>query len=181
MIVVEISVSTKKHLNHIRMMDKELLEALNTQMNREFHAAYLYLAMAAYFERENLKGFAKWMRAQAEEEVEHAMKFFDFINDRNEKVVLKPIEEPKQAWSSPLEAFQDAYNHECKVSKYIHQIYELAQEKKDYPTQVFLHWFIEEQVEEEEQTLRMVELLEKAGDNFAAILELDRQLGAREE
>jgi len=162
------------------MMDKELLDALNTQLNREFHAAYLYLAMAAYFERENLKGFAKWMRAQANEELEHAMKFFDFINERNETVVLKPIEEPKQTWNSPLEAFKDAYEHEKKVSHYIHQIYELAQQKKDYPTQVFLHWFITEQVEEEDQTLQIVELLEKAGDNFAAILELDEQLGSRE-
>ncbi len=162
------------------MMDKELLDALNTQMNREFHAAYLYLAMAAYFESENLKGFAKWMRAQANEELEHAMKFFDFINERNETVVLKPIEAPKQEWNSPLEAFKDAYEHERKVSNYIHQIYELAQQKKDYPTQVFLHWFITEQVEEEDQTLQIVELLEKAGDNFAAILELDERLGSRE-
>ena len=161
-------------------MDKELLDALNTQMNREFHAAYLYLAMAAYFESENLKGFAKWMRAQANEELEHAMKFFDFINERNETVVLKPIEAPKQEWNSPLEAFKDAYEHERKVSNYIHQIYELAQQKKDYPTQVFLHWFITEQVEEEDQTLQIVELLEKAGDNFAAILELDERLGSRE-
>ncbi|NPA33747.1 MAG: ferritin [Chlorobi bacterium] len=161
-------------------MDKELLDALNIQLNREFHSAYFYLAMAAYFERENLKGFAKWMRAQAKEEADHAMKFFDFINERNETVVLKPIEVPKQTWSSPLEVFKDAYEHEQKVSHYIHRLYELAQEKRDYPTQVFLHWFITEQVEEEDQTLQIVELLEKAGDNFAAILELDEQLGSRE-
>jgi ferritin len=162
-------------------MNKKILKALNEQLNRELFSAYLYLSMAAYFERENLEGFAKWMKIQAQEELEHAMKFFDFINERGGKVVLEKLDKPKTDWKSPLEAFEDAYEHEKFISKNIHDIYKLAEKLNDYPTKVFLHWFIDEQVEEEDQTLKIVEILRKIGKSAGALYHLDHRLSKRKE
>jgi len=128
-----------------------------------------------------LEGFAKWMKIQAQEELEHAMKFFDFINERGGKVVLEKLDKPKTDWKSPLEAFEDAYEHEKFISKNIHDIYKLAEKLNDYPTKVFLHWFIDEQVEEEDQTLKIVEILRKIGKSAGALYHLDHRLSKRKE
>ena len=162
-------------------MNKRILKALNEQLNRELFSAYLYLSMSAYFERENLEGFAKWMKIQAKEELEHAMRFFDFINERGGKVVLEKLDKPKTDWKSPLEAFEDAYEHEKFITKNINDIYALAEKLNDYPTKVFLHWFIDEQVEEESQTLKIVEILRKIGKSAGALYHLDHRLSKREE
>lgn len=153
--------------------------ALNDQIANEFQAAYQYLAMAAYFTRENLDGFAHWMAKQREEEVAHGMKIFDFVHDRDGKVALRALEKPTVDFDSPLDAFRHAYDHEKNVTKRIHELFETAVEEKDYPTQTLLQWFITEQVEEEATALKYVEQLERVGDSGTGLLMLDREMGSR--
>lgn len=154
---------------------------MNEQIKNELFSAYLYLAMAAYFETKNLGGFAHWMRIQSQEEVEHAMKFFNFINDRGGKVTLMAIDQPKVEWKSALDAFNDAYAHEQLVTSMINHVYEVALTEKDYPAQVMLQWFINEQVEEEKNASEIVEHLKMIEERGTAMLMLDRQLAQREE
>ena len=157
------------------MFDPALEAALNDQLNREFSSEYLYLAMAAHLEHENFPGFASWMRAQAAEEHDHAMRFFTFIDDRGGRVRLGAIAEPPLEFGSPLEAFAAALEHERSISRSIEDLYERA----DRPTQAFLDWFLTEQVEEEKTVGQIVESLRLAADSGPAMLILDRELGAR--
>lgn len=161
-------------------MKKEIEQELNKQLNRELYSAYLYLSMAAYFESLSLKGFAHWLKIQAKEEVGHAMKFFEFINERNSRVALEAIDKPKIEWSSPVEAFKDVYENEQKVTSYIHQLLELAISEKDYAAQNFLQWFVSEQVEEESQSLEILNKVEFTKNSVGGLLALDHQLGKRE-
>jgi len=161
-------------------MDTKLTEALNDQLNNELHAAYTYLSMHAHFEAEHWPGFAHWMDLQSHEEVEHAMKFYNFILERDEAITLQAIDAPPAEFQSPLDAFQKALAHEQKVTQQIHEIYKIAEDVGDYPTQVFLHWFIEEQVEEEEITEDAVARLQRAGDDVGALMVLDREFGERQ-
>jgi ferritin len=161
------------------MLNPAIEQALNDQIQKEFHSAYIYLAMSAYFEAENLPGAAHWMRHQAEEEQEHAMKIFDFVNDRGGRVALQAIGEPPAGYASPLAVFEAAYAHEQKVTKSIHGLYALAVKEGDYPTQVMLQWFIDEQVEEEKNASAIVAQLHMVGDSPAALFMIDRQLAAR--
>ncbi len=160
-------------------MNEKIEKAFNDQINEELYSSYVYLAMAAHFEALNLEGFASWMRHQAQEEVEHAMRFFTHINRRGGRVSLKAIGEPPKDFGSPLDAFKTALAHEQHITGTINTLYYLAQEEKDYPAQIELQWFIDEQVEEEENTGRVVELLKMAGDNKGALLMLDRELAKR--
>jgi len=161
------------------MLSKNVQDAINEQIKNELFSAYLYLAMSAYFEAENLPGCARWMRMQSNEEVEHAMKFFDFIFDRGGRVTLKAIDQPVFEWKSSLAAFEQAYEHEQKVTSMINNIYAVATKENDYPTQVMLHWFIEEQVEEEKNASTIVEQLKMIGDHTNGLLMLDHRLGER--
>ncbi|HUS70404.1 MAG TPA: ferritin [Anaerolineae bacterium] len=161
------------------MLGKKLEDAINEQVNKELYSAYLYLSMSAYCEAENLPGFANWMRAQAQEEVGHAMRFFDYVNARGGRVVLKAIEVPPPIWKSPLEMFEQVLEHERKVTGTINRLYELALAEKDYAAQVELQWFITEQVEEEDSAGQVVEQLRRVGDQPMGLLMLDRQLGER--
>lgn len=160
-------------------MNEKVQGAFNDQINEELYSSYIYLAMAAHFESMNLDGFASWMRQQAQEEVDHAMRFFDHISRRGGRVVLKAIGEPPVDYGTPLNAFEKALAHEQHITGRIHQLYKLATDEGDYPAQMELQWFIDEQVEEEENTGRMVEQLKMAGDNKGALLMLDRELGKR--
>lgn len=162
-------------------MDQELRNALNAQIKHELDSAYLYLAMSAHFEAENLPGFAKWMRLQAREEQAHAMRFFDYLNDRGERIVLDAVDRPPAEFDSPLAIFEAAQEHEKKVTGLIHSLYDLASQKKDYATQVMLQWFVEEQVEEEKSAGEIVLQLRMVGTNPAALFMLDRQMGSRSE
>ena len=157
------------------MFDPALESAMNDQLNREFASEYLYLAMAAHLEHESFPGFAAWMRAQAAEEHEHAMRFFDFIDDRGGRVHLQAIAEPPIGFGAPLDAFEKALEHERGISRSIEELYERA----DRPTQAFLDWFLTEQVEEEKTVGQIVESLRLAADSGPALLILDRELGAR--
>lgn len=163
------------------MLSKPIYQALNDQVAHEFYAAHLYLAMSAYFEAHTLPGFARWMRRQSEEERAHAMKFFDYINDRGASVELQAIDQPPGEFQSPLDAFEQALRHEQKVTGLIHNIYALALAESDYATQAMLHWFISEQVEEEKSASQVIEQLKMTGGESSALLLLDRELGGRGE
>jgi ferritin len=160
-------------------LSKALQDAINDQIHHEFHSAYVYLSMSAYLEAASFKGFAHWMRVQATEEVNHAMKLFDYVNDRNGRVVLKALEQPSSDFKSVLGAFEQAYEHEQKVTKMIHNLYELATRENDYATQVQLTWFITEQVEEEATASQVVDRLKIAGNDGAALLMLDSEFASR--
>lgn len=161
------------------MISKAMQDAINEQINKELYSAYLYLSMAAYFEDKNLSGFGHWMRIQADEEREHAMKFFDHLLDRGGRPLLKVIAAPETEWKSSLEAFREVQAHEAKVTASINALYELALKEKDYPAQVMLHWFIDEQVEEEKNAAEIVQQLELIEAHGTAVLMLDHRLAKR--
>ncbi|NIP44838.1 MAG: ferritin [candidate division Zixibacteria bacterium] len=161
------------------MLSSNMKKALNDQINAELYSAYLYLSMAAYFEDTNLPGMAGWMKAQAQEEVGHAMKFYGYVFDRDSKVELKAIDGPKTKWASPLAAFEDAYKHEQKVTGLIHKLVDLANKEKDHATRSFLNWFVDEQVEEEASTKMIADRLKVIGDSKPGLFMLDRELAGR--
>ncbi len=161
------------------MMSEKLHKAMNEQINAEMYSAYLYLSMATWFEDENLSGMAVWMKSQAKEEMEHAMKFYGFINDRRQKVDLLPIEGPKTSWSSPAEAFKESLEHEQYVTSRINALMDMARKEKDYATEAFLQWFITEQVEEEASVDAILSKIQAMGDAKHAVFMLDHELGKR--
>ena len=161
------------------MLSKTLQDAMNEQIKNELYSAYLYLSMSAYCETANLPGFAHWMRLQAQEEETHAMKFFDFIHERGGRVVLQAIDQPPAEFQSPLKVFKQTLEHEQKVTGLINDLYALAVQEKDYASQVFLQWFVTEQVEEEDSATQILETLKMIGDKSHALLMLDRELGGR--
>ena len=161
------------------MLNKKVQDAINEQIKNELYSAYLYLSIAAYSEASNLPGLAHWMRLQSQEEVEHAMKFFDFINDRGGRVVLQAIDQPPTEFESPLAIFEQTLEHERKVTAMINQLYELALRENDYPSQVLLQWFIEEQVEEEKNAEQILQTLKMIGDKPQGLVMVDRELGRR--
>jgi len=161
------------------MFSKRVFELMNKQIKYELDSAYLYLSMAAYFESENLPGCARWMRLQANEEQEHAMKFFDFIFERGESVTLLGIDQPPAKFDSVREVFKQTLEHEKKVTSLIETIYAAALEDKDYASQIFLNWFIDEQIEEEKNATDILETLRIGGESGPSLLMLDRQLGKR--
>lgn len=161
------------------MISQAMQDAINKQIRDELYSAYLYLSMAAYFETTSLPGFASWMRMQSQEEVSHAMKLFDFVNERGGRVTLHAIDQPPLEFESPQAVFEATYEHEQKVTGLIHDLYELALEEKDYPAQVMLHWFIDEQVEEEDAVSAILDVLERVGDKGQGLVMLDRELGQR--
>ena len=163
------------------MIGKPMQDAMNEQINKELFSSYLYLSMAAYFEDKNLPGFGHWMRMQADEEREHAMKFYDFILETGGRVQLKAIEAPKSEWKSALEVAEEVAAHEAKVTASIYALYELALKEKDYPAQMMLQWFISEQVEEEKNAAEIVANLKLIEERGTAILMLDHRLAKRKE
>ena len=161
-------------------ISKKMQEALNKQINAELYSAYLYLSVVAYFESMSLSGFAHWMKEQAKEEIEHAMKIFNYVFERGGEVKLTEIDKPKANWDSPLAAFENAYKHEQHVTALIHKLLDKARAEKDHATDVFLHWFVEEQVEEEASAQEIVEKLKMIGSMKPALIVLDKKLGKRE-
>jgi ferritin len=161
------------------MINQPVLDRMNEQIAHELYSAYLYLSMSAYFETINLPGFATWMRIQAGEEQEHAMKFYNFILDRNNKVVLQAIQQPPVDFSSPQDVFKQSYEHEQKVTALINNIYTAALADKDVASQIFLQWFITEQVEEEKNASQVLDILTKIGSSVGGLYQLDHRLGKR--
>jgi len=161
------------------MIGKPMQDSMNEQINKELFSSYLYLSMAAYFEDKNLPGFGHWMRVQADEEREHAMKFYNFILERGGRVALKAIDAPKTEWTSSLEVAEEVAAHEAKVTASIYALYELALKEKDYPAQVMLQWFITEQVEEEKNAAEIVANLTLIEARGTAVMMLDHRLAKR--
>lgn len=161
------------------MIGKAMQDLMNEQINKEVFSSYLYLSMAAYFEGKNLPGFAHWMRIQETEERAHAMKFYDFLLERGGKVALQAIEAPKNEWGSTLEAAEEVVAHETMITASIYALYELALKEKDYPAQVMLQWFINEQVEEEKNAAEIVANLKMIEAHDTAVLQLDHRLSKR--
>lgn len=161
------------------MMSDGLAKAYNEQITLEFASAHAYLQLAAYFSDRSLTGFESWMRLQADEERLHAVKFFDFVLDRGNQVLLGSIDAPTKLPSSALEAFEIALEHEERVTAAIKELFALAESEGDSASFPILQWFLEEQVEEEASVGEIVDQLRFAGDNTAAILMLDRERAGR--
>jgi ferritin len=158
---------------------KQIQEALNDQIRAELHSAYVYLAMSAHFAESNFDGFAHWMRLQAQEELQHAMKLYDYVLERGGHVDLRGVDAPGSDFGSPLQIFETALKHERMITGMIHDMFRLARQEGDYATEHMLQWFIEEQVEEEDSASRAVDQLRMAADSPPALLMLDQRFGAR--
>jgi ferritin len=161
------------------MVSVKMGEALNKQLNAEMYSGYLYLAMAAYFEDIDLEGFANWMKVQAQEELSHGMKFYDYLAQRGARVSLFEIEKPPSEWDSPADVFEHVLSHEKTVSGMIHDLVDLAIEEGDHPTNNFLQWFVAEQVEEEESASTALNKVKLANDASNGLFLLDSDFGTR--
>lgn len=161
------------------MLSKRMEEEINKQINAELYSAYLYQAMAAYFENRNLKGFANWMSVQAKEEMTHAMKFYRFINERGGKVSFFGIDAPKTDWESLVDIFRNILEHEKYVTGRINLLMNIAVEEKDHATANELQWFVAEQVEEEANASEILEQLKFINGEGSGVFMLDRELKTR--
>ena len=161
------------------MISEKMKVALNEQLNAELFSSYLYLSMSAYCESINLKGFAHWMRVQAKEETGHAMKIYSYTHERVGRVILAAVEQPPTEWKSTINVFEETLKHENKVTQLIHNLVELANTEKDYATKSFLKWFIDEQVEEENQANEILQQLKMIKESPQGLLILDSKLGQR--
>ena len=160
-------------------LSQPMQDALNAQIREEFTAFYLYLSMAAHCEAVNFPGFARWLRAQAIEEQGHALRIFDYVQDRGGRVALQAIPQPAHQWKGLLELFEQARDHERRVTASINRLYEIAAAEKDYASHAFLEWFLTEQIEEEKTSTQLADTLRMAGDHPGALLMLDREAAAR--
>ena len=159
------------------MIKGKVLEALNNQLNHEFHSAYHYLAMESYFRAENLNGFAHWARHQYDEEREHALKIYKFIHDRDAKVKLDLISQPPESWESPVAAVEDSFREEQEASSMINDLVDLALAERDHATDIFLRWFVERQVEEESHVVDILNKVRMIGEDKYGLFLLDKDLG----
>ncbi|MCG8431567.1 MAG: ferritin [Candidatus Omnitrophica bacterium] len=162
-------------------MNKRLLKAFNDQIRNELYSAYLYLAMAAWSETKNLGGFSRWMQVQAREETGHAMKLFGFLSARGARVQLQAIPQPPVEFSSPQDVFAKTLEHEQKVTAMLNKLSDIAGDVDDKAAEIFLQWFITEQVEEEQSATTILETLKAIKPDSAALIMLDRELGRRQE
>ncbi len=156
-----------------------MMQAFNKQINEEMFSSYLYLSMAAQFEDMALPGFANWMRVQAQEELSHAIIFFNYIVERGGRVELQAIEKPQKEWKTALKMFEAAYEHECHISELINKLMDLSVQERDYASQNMLQFFVKEQVEEEANADAIVQKIRLMGDAQGAMFMLDRELGTR--
>ncbi len=161
------------------MISKTLEKAINKQINEELFSAYLYTSMQAWFANENLDGMANWMKSQSQEEHYHAMKFFNYLIERGGKVELEAIAKPEIDFDNPLKAFQAALEHERHITKCINDMMDLAIAENDHASRIFLQWYVEEQVEEEDSVDSIVQRLAMLGDHMHGLFMLDRELSDR--
>lgn len=160
-------------------MKKEVLNALNEQINFELYSGYIYLNLSIAMEKENYKGYAKWLANHYKEELAHADQFIEFIQKRDAKPELMTIEMKNFDVKEPLEVAKIILDHENKVTERIYKIHDVAKKSDDYATEIFMHQFINEQIEEEELALDIVDNFTLAGDNIAAKITIDRELGSK--
>jgi len=162
------------------MLSKKMESAINKQVNLEIHSALMYLQMSAHFSQQNLNGFARWMRVQYQEELNHAGKLFDYVLRRDGNITLEAVAAPPKTWRTTLAACEAAYQAEVNNTKQINALMDQAIKENDHATRVILEWFVEEQVEEESSALNLIEQVKMASDEPGAVLLLDRELGARQ-
>ncbi len=162
------------------MLSEKIEHAINKQINAELYSSYLYLSMSSYFESISLTGLAKWMRQQTQEEIFHGMKMFDYVNERGGRVILDAIEQPPANWTSTQEVFDNVLLHEQKVTGLIIDLVNLALDERDHATNIFLQWFVSEQVEEEATAGEIVDKLKLIGNDANGLFMLDRELGQRQ-
>lgn len=161
------------------MINQEIEKKLNKQINLEFWSSQLYLSMSAYFSAKGLPGFAHWMFIQYQEEVTHALKFFNYLIERGGKVILTPIAAVNTEWATTLDVFMETQAHEKEVTERIYQLADAAIANRDHATQSMLRWFIDEQVEEEANVQAIIDTLNLVQDNGYAIYGLDKELATR--
>ncbi len=161
------------------MLNSKIEKAINNQINAEIYSSYLYVSMGMYFESADMSGAAKWMNAQAQEELVHAEKFMNYVNERSGRVILEAIEKPPVEWESGLATFEAALDHERKVSSLINELVALARSENDYMTDNFLQWFVGEQVEEEASAGEVVRKMRLVGESGGGRFMIDKELGLR--
>lgn len=161
------------------MVSESILKLLNEQIKKEFHSAYLYLGIEAYFENQGLKGMANWFRVQAQEELDHAMKFFNYVSEVGGLAELGTIEKVTSTYKSPLEAMKASLHHERYITNSIYKIVDLSIEERDHKTNSFLKWFVDEQVEEEANAEENVKNLELVNDSPNGIFMINKEMAAR--
>jgi len=161
------------------MISSKMENAFNDQVAAEFYSAHLYLSMASYLESIDLPGFANWMRVQYQEEVSHGMKIFEYVIERDGRAIVKPFDGPPAEWKSALDVFQSAYQHEQKVTALINNLMDIALAEKDHAAQIFLQWFVNEQVEEEASAKAITQQLKMLGESKGGLFQIDRELGRR--
>ena len=161
------------------MLSKKMEKALNGQINAEMYSSYMYLSMSAWFEQQGLAGLAKWMNQQAQEEMFHAMKLFKFVNERGGRVLLDAIAKPPTDWKSATDVIQATLKHEQKVTGLINGLVDLAFDERDHATNIFLQWFVSEQVEEEDNVGAVLDKLKLIGKETSGLFTLDQEMGQR--
>lgn len=161
------------------MLNAKVEEAINEQINAEFYSAFLYLSMSAYFQRQNLPGFANWTYVQYLEETTHALKFFKYVNERGGSVKLAAIKAPPTEWKDPIEVYDSIYKHEQLVTSLIYHIVDIAIQERDHASNNMLQWYVAEQVEEEANASLILEQLKRIGDAKESLYVLDKELGLR--
>lgn len=160
-------------------ISQKMQDAINTQIKNEFDNAFLYLSITSWFEENDLKGFAQWNFVQYQEEQTHGIKFYNYIIERQGKATISQIEKPKNDWKSPLDVFEDILAREQETTKAIYSLYKTAQEENDYTSLGFLKWYLDEQVEEENNATEILNKLKMIGDSKSALVLLDAELGRR--
>lgn len=161
------------------MISEKIVDALNEQLKWEFYSANLYLSMAAWFQDAGLPGFANWMRVQYQEETAHALKFYDFILTRGGKVKMSVIDAPAHKWKNILTSYEATAKHEAEVTRRINALTKLSRDENDYATEIFLQWFVTEQIEEEENVKEIIGQLKLIDGDGQGILMLDKEFATR--
>lgn len=161
------------------MLTKRMEEELNKQINAEYWSAYFYLSMSAYLDNEGLAGSANWMRIQYQEEISHALKFFDYIVERGGRVDLMPIAEVPKNWNGIIDIFNETLNHERVVTGLIYNLMDIAIEEKDHAAKSFLQWYVDEQVEEESGVQTILDQLKMVEGKGNGLFMIDKDLGQR--
>ena len=164
----------------VKVISEKVQNVLNSQINKEFYSAYLYLAMSAFFDEIGLYGFANWTKVQAKEEIDHGMILFDYIIERDGKVNLEKIDSPDRNFENPLQVFEKILEHEKFVTESINCVATMSEDECDLATRHFINWYISEQVEEEANARDVITKLKMFGDEKASLYQLDKELGNRE-
>jgi ferritin len=161
------------------MISKKMCKALNEQVNAELFSSYLYLSMSSWFSERSLSGFASWMRVQAQEELSHGMKIYDYILERGGKVQLGTIDQPEADWKSAVAVVEEVAKHEAKVTSLVNDLVDVALSQKDHAANIFLQWFVSEQVEEEASVGEVFERMKMIDGDSAGMFAMDMELAKR--